>query len=188
MELRNGDQQDDIRGSLFAASPEERERWIMNDIDVSNAVLKNYSLSGLETHENQIGLSLQFSVKRYASATGSRLFFQPNMMERNTSIPPDVAERLAPVRFSYPYLDVDTLVYIFPKGFSAESIPPEVLVESSFGRFSSKTIVTGDTTLLYTRSLEIHDYTVSVKNYKEYRKFFSDIVKADRAQVVLVRK
>jgi hypothetical protein len=36
--------------------------------------------------------------------------------------------------------------------------------------------------------LEIHDYSVPAKNYKEYRKFFWDIVKADRAQVVLVKK
>ena len=188
LEIRNGDQQDEIRGGLFAASPEEREHWILNDIDVPNAVLKKYSLSGLETHENQVGLLIQFSVKHYASATGSRLFFQPNMLERNTAVPPDAAERLAPVRFSYPYLDVDTLVYHFPKGFTAESLPPEAHVESSFGRFSSKTIVTGDTTLIFTRSLEIHDYSVPAKNYKEYRKFFWDIVKADRAQVVLVKK
>ena len=188
LEIRNGDQQDEIRGGLFAASPEEREHWIMNDIEVPNAVLNNYSFSGLETHENRVGLSVQFSVKRYASAAGSRLFFQPNMLERNTAVPPDAAERLAPVRFSYPYLDVDTLVYNFPKGFTAESLPLEAHVESSFGRFSSKTIVTGDTTLIFTRSLEIHDYSVPAKNYKEYRKFFWDIVKADRAQVVLVKK
>jgi hypothetical protein len=69
-----------------------------------------------------------------------------------------------------------------------EAIPAEVHLQSSFGNFHTKTLTLGDTAIVYTRSFEIREYSIPAKNYAEYRKFYSDVVKADRAQVVLVKK
>ena len=183
-----GDQQDQVRSELDEATPEEHERWIMHSLDIPNINIKSYKFEGVDTQDSAITLSLDLSLPRYASVTGKRIFFQPNAMERRTFVPPDVSVRLSPIKFTYPYYDVDSLYYSIPSQYSAESIPPDVFLVSSFGTFRSKTIALGDSAIIYTRSLEIRDYTIPAKNYAEYRKFFADIVKADRAQVVLVRK
>lgn len=185
---RSGDQQDYIRKAIYNETPEERERWVLNHLDIPNANLKSFRFDGLEEHNTEISLSLQLSVPRYVSRSGDRLFFLPNLMERETYIPPQVTRRLSPVRYSYPYLDIDSIYYIIPNGYTPESIPTKVHLVSSFGQFSSKTYPLGDTAIVYTRSLEIQTYSIPPDHYTEYRKFFSDIVKADRAQVVLVKK
>jgi len=185
---RSGDQQDYVRDALYDESPEERERWVTNDLGVPNAILKQFSIHGLETHELIIGIDMQIVLPRFISVAGDRLFFQPNLMEQRTFVPADVPQRLAPIRFSYPYHDSDSIVYVLPVGYKAESIPIEVHLQSSFGDFHSKTMVFSDTAIVYTRSLELREYSIPAKNYTEYRKFFSDVVKADRAQVVLVWK
>jgi hypothetical protein len=184
----NGDQQDYIRDALDEASPQDREHWILDHLGIPNVNLKTYSIDGLEAHEIEIKLALQLELPRYASVSGNRMFFMPNLMERNTYIPPDVTHRLSPVRFKYPYLDIDSIGYIIPKGFAIESIPKDVHIQTSFSEFSSKTIALGDTAIVYKRSMEIRDYSVPPEKYAEYRKLHADIVKADRAQVVLVRK
>jgi hypothetical protein len=185
---RCGNQQDFIRNALDDTSPQDKERWIINSLGVPNAQLNNYQIEGLDTHELTVTLSMQLTLPRFASASGDRIFFLPNMMQRQTYIPPDIAQRLSPIRYDYPYLDVDTIFYSLPNGYTIESIPAETTLESSFGRYHSQTIAYGDTAIIYIRSKEIREYSIPAENYSEYRKFSADIVKADKAQVVLVRK
>ena len=177
-----------MRDALYDESPEERERWVIHDLDLPDATLKQFSIYGLETHELAIGVDMQLVLPRFASMSGDRLFFRPNLHERKTYIPPDVPTRLAPVRFEYPYLNADSNLYTLPAGYQAESLPPDLHVRSSFGDFQTKTIALGDTAIVYTRSFEIREYSIPAKNYAEFRKFYADVVKADRAQVVLVKK
>ena len=184
---RTGDQQDYVRAAIYDESPEERERWVMNNLGVPNANLKNYKFNGLEEHDLKIDLSLQLVLPHFASCLGYRIFFLPNLMERTTYIPPNIAQRLSPIRYDYPYLDVDSISYSLPTGFTVESLPGEVHLTASFGEFNSRTLAFGDSVIVYQRSLEIKEYSIPAKNYNEYRKFFADIVKADRAQVVLIR-
>jgi hypothetical protein len=185
---RCGNKQDYIRNALDDTSPQDKERWIINSLGVPNAQLNNYQIEGLDTHELTVTLSMQLTLPRFASASGDRIFFLPNMMQRQTYIPPDIAQRLSPIRYDYPYLDVDTVFYSLPNGYTIESIPAETTLESSFGKYHSRTVAHGDTVIIYTRSKEIREYSIPAKNYTEYRKFSADIVKADKAQVVLVRK
>jgi hypothetical protein len=185
---RTGNQQDYVRKALYDESPQERERWVIQDLDVPNAVLKQFNIFGLESHDLAISISMQILLPRFASVSGDRIFFQPNLMERKTYIPPDVPQRLAPIRRDYPYLDTDSILYKLPTGFQVESVPAEIHVQTSFGEFHAKTLARGDTAIVYTRSFELRDYSIPAKTYGEYRKFYTDVVKADRAQVVLVRK
>jgi len=131
---------------------------------------------------------MELIMQKFASVSGDRIFFNPNLMERRTFVPPDVSQRLAPVRYHYPYHDADSIIYTIPIGYHTESLPAELNLQSSFGEFHAKTRMLGDTAVVYTRSLICHEYSIPASNYPEYRKFYGDIVKADRAQVVLVRK
>lgn len=183
-----GDQQDYVRGHLNEASPAERERWILNDLQLQNVSLEHYELRGLETRDPEISLDLNLATMRFAAVSGLRLFFRPNLFERRRSVPPDIPRRLSPVRFSYAYADNDSIYYMIPAYYTAEALPHPVTLTSSFGSFSSSTVALGDTALVFRRRLEVDNRVIPAEHYGEYRKFFSDVVKADRAQVVLVKK
>jgi hypothetical protein len=116
------------------------------------------------------------------------MFFNPNLMERETSAPPERSRKHTPVRFSYLYLDADSVEYRIPKDFRCEALPSRTSLKTPFGVFSSTTACLGDTLIVFTRSLEIKASEIPPERYDEYRSFFTGVVKADRGQVVLVRK
>jgi len=181
------DQQNSVRSVAKEDVPKDREKWILKSFEVPDVNIKNYSFYIAEDSTNNVNLKLNLYLPKYATISGSRIFFNPNLMQRNTYVPDEVSERLSPIRFSYPYRDIDTIIYKIPQGFKVEATPVEMNLSSSFGSFSSRTVADGDGNLLYVRSLEIKVYEIPAENYNEYRKFFSDVVNADRSQVVLVK-
>ncbi len=183
-----GDQQNSVRDIIKDDVPKEQEKWILESFEVPDVKIKNYSFDIVPDSTNQVNLKLNLSLPKYATISGSRIFFNPNLMERRSYVPKEVSERLSPVRFSFPYHDIDSIVYKIPKGYKIEGLPDEMNLVSSFGSFSSKITKDGDSGILYVRSLEIKEYEIPAEKYNEYRKFFSDVVKSDRSQVVLVNK
>jgi len=168
--------------------PEEQEKWIKNLLEVPGINLTNYSFSYKKEIQQEVDLQLEISLPRYASITGSRIFFNPNLMNRRTNVPKEVTVRVSPVEFDYPYLDIDSIYYVLPDDYKIEAVPKETNIQSSFGNFTSRTIKNDDSTIIFFRSLEIKDYQIPAENYTEYRNFFSDVVKADKQQVVLVKE
>ncbi|MCU7503470.1 MAG: DUF3857 domain-containing protein [Ignavibacteria bacterium] len=182
-----GNQQDDPRSIIKESTPEDREKWILYSLETPMAKLEKVKSIRVEDEKPEVQMNLSLSLPNYASASGNRLFFQPNIMERRTDVPGNVAVRLSPLRFGYPYLDVDSVCYKIPGGYRVEAMPEVTELKTPFGSFSSKTVQTDPSTLIYTRRLEIKSYAVDAKDYAEYRKFISSVVKSDRAQVVLVK-
>ena len=182
-----GDQQDYARNALKEASPVEQEDWIIKSLEIPNITLSRFEVAEIGTEQSEIALSLDLALPRYASVSGSRFFFQPNAMERSITLPPLVKARLSPIRFTYPYHDIDSTTFTLPNGFNVEVIPAAVHLESSFGSYVSTTTLVSPAIISFTRSLIVTDYSVVPEHYMEYRQFFTNIARADKAQVVLVK-
>ncbi|MBU0558324.1 MAG: DUF3857 domain-containing protein [Bacteroidetes bacterium] len=180
-----GNQQVNVRNILEGASPKDQENWILKKIDAPNTTLESHTLSGMSDDDLPVKLSLAFELNRYATTTGNRLFFKPNLMERKSYIPKDVKKRLSPIRYSFPYCDIDSVYYTIPSDYSIESLPAEVNLQYSFGEFICITEAVENNKILFTRKLSITEYEFSADNYPEYRAFMSGIVKSDRSQVIL---
>ena len=183
-----GDQQIYARSIMKEEVPKDQEKWILKSFEVPDVSIKNYSFGICNDSSNAVDLKLNLSLPRYATISGSRIFFNPNVMERNTYVPGQVSKRLSPIRFSYPYHDIDTVIYKIPHEYKIEAVPNETNLSSSFGEFYSKVVQGSDGNIMYVRSMEIKRYEIPAENYDEYRKFFGEVVKADRSQVVLVKK
>ncbi len=183
-----GDQQNQAIIIAEQSTPKEKEKWIKNLFEVPDIVLTNYSFQVLSENKPELELKMDITLLRYGSISGNRMFFNPNLMERSTSVPKDVKKRLSPIRFSYPYLDVDSVHFQIPDNYKVETLPKEINIQSSFGSFYSGTLVKGDNSLLFVRSLKIKNYSVPAEDYSEYQKFISETVKADKQQVVLIKK
>ena len=184
----SGDQQISAREVMKESVPKDQEKWILSSFEVPDVKIKKYSFGVANDSTEQVNLNLNLSLPKYATISGNRIFFNPNLMERRTYVPKKVSQRLSPIRFIYPYHDVDTIVYKIPQGYKIEGIPEEMNLVSSFGKFSANVFKYGEDEILYVRSLEIKDYEIPAENYDEYRLFFTDVVKSDRSQIVLVKK
>jgi hypothetical protein len=183
-----GNQQDRVRWALAKSTPREREEWLREEIDVPSFRLVSADFSGAEGKHAEIVLPIKLELPRFAPRSGvARLFLRPNLMERRKYIPPEVKERKQPVEFDYAYLDTDTITYRLPANFVIEAAPPTVALETTFGSYHAATTLR-DGTLEYERRLEIREKSLPADQYEAYRRFIADVVKADNAQVVLVRK
>jgi transglutaminase-like putative cysteine protease len=185
--LWSGDKQLDIRGDVDALSPEDREKWVVNFLDIPGTKPHQFNFSGIEARDSTILMSVKFEAVKCASISGTRLFLQPNLMGKRNYIPKDVEKRYSPVRFDNPYLNVDTLSFSIPAGYKPEALPADVMLNPEFGSYKASVKLVNDSTLIYTRSMKISTYEIPAEKYKEYRKFCADIAKADRMQAVFIR-
>jgi transglutaminase-like putative cysteine protease len=181
-----GNQTKDARGIVIYGTQEERERWLVSEAGVTGARLIDSKLSGVNEHAGQVDLSMAFDLPRLASVTGTRMFLRPNLLQRNSSPPRGRKDRKSPIRLLYPRVDSDTVVYALPPGMRPESLPRAVDLDASFGAYRSASVMRGDTSLVYTRRLELRQPEIPAEKYGEYVKFFQGVVKADNGQVVLI--
>jgi transglutaminase-like putative cysteine protease len=183
-----GDRCDRIREELVRTPVGERDKWLINHMQVQNAALRKSRVQGLEDRDSSVSISTVIALPDYGSVTGTRCFFEPNMLERITGVPREMPARRSPVRFDYPHLVIDSIAYRYSRVYRCEAMPKEVHLESPVGSFRSKTVCRDDSTIVYTRTLEIRGTEFAPSAYGEYRRFMAAIVVADRGQVVLVRK
>jgi hypothetical protein len=186
--IYTGNQQDHIRGSLAEATPREREEWLAEDIDIPTGTLREADFSGLAKGGERIDLSYRVDFRRYASPAGARLLLAPNLLQKRTYIPPADSARKQPIMHGYPYLDIDTIRYVLPGGYAVEVLPKPVMITTPFGLFAESTVAAREGELLLTRRLEITATELPALMYDAYRSFWSDVVKADKALVGLVRR
>lgn len=183
-----GDQHNLVLSLSKNSTFEEQEKWIKQNFKVPDIKLEKFSFVDKDRNSDRIELQLSAKLSRYGSISGSRLFFNPNITDRRTNVPNIIAEKLSPVKYNFPYLDVDSVKFIVPEKYSIETLPAEVNIETSFGSFISKTLVEEENSLIFVRYLEIKNYSIPTEDYDKYREFFTEVVKADRAQVVLSAK
>jgi hypothetical protein len=182
-----GNQAKDIYLKIKDEAGEEKENWIARTISVPGISIQNYQFIKKESDKN-FALKLSAKLPRYSSINSNRIFFQPNVMERRSSVPADVTKRFSPIRFGYPYSDIDTIKFKLPDGYAVETLPQTIELTKPFGKFSSKSVLGENNTIIYSRYYELNVYSIQPGEYNEYRKFIQSVVASDRAKVVLVRK
>ena len=185
---RSGDQAMGLRYLLRDGEARDKEQWLVNQFQVTGVTLARYTTQGMEKPDSPLAVTMVLDFPRLASTTGSRIFLQPNLTDRNDAAPKDRPHRKSPVRFSYCWLDTDSLRYSLPPRYGIEALPSPVSLTTDFGTFHSASTALGDTALLYTRRLEIKEKEIPASRYGEYAKFFRDVVRADKAQIVLVAR
>ncbi len=186
--IYSGNQQDRVRWALAQKTGRERENWLRKRIDIPRFKLISADFSDVDRKVKQVALPIELNLPRYAIRTGKRLFLKPNLMERWQHVPDAVEERTQPVYFSYAYEDIDSITYKLPGGYRIEAMPDDVEISTDFAEYRASIAMPDAQTLIYKRILRLKKRKLPAEQYEAYRNFVSGIVKADRAQVVLVKK
>jgi hypothetical protein len=185
---RKGSFTENARHVMTYGDSRAREEWVAQNLSISGSSLRSYSLSGITDHADLVRFSLEAEIPRFASSSGMRLFFQPDIAHRGAVPPKERKVRKSPIRFSTAYKTTDSITYVLPAGYRIEALPAAVQLIASFGTFESSSVAAGDSAIVFTRVLEIRTPILPAERYQEYQRFMKDIVKADKAQVVAVRK
>jgi hypothetical protein len=149
---------------------------------VTNALIHNQG-----AHEMPLERNYTIEVPRFAEASGDLLTLRPRVLGSQTTAFLETKEaRQNDIEFEGPREDTDVFEITLPQGFIVDDMPQPIDVDYPYAAYHSKTEVAGRT-LKYTRSLEIKQISVSVRQAEELKLFFRTIFNDEGAVVVLKR-
>ncbi|WP_246431499.1 DUF3857 domain-containing protein [Winogradskyella flava] len=131
--------------------------------------------------------SIKLSSTNYASKSGDRLIFQPNMFNKVTQIPTRYSERKFEFKIDRSFKDVDNFVIAIPEGFKLEAMSEGKELKTNFGTYKFKLESLGDNKIKYTRTYILNKGNYPKEDYKAFRNFRKQIVKNDKTKVVLIK-
>jgi len=138
-------------------TPQQREddlkntirRYILGSAEVSDITIENVT-----DPDKPLTWTFKLRVPGFATRTGKRLFFQPNIFERSTQPTFESSNRRYEVYFDYPWAEKDDITIELPTGFDLENpeAPGTVADPNRIGVDDVSIALTQDKrTIVYTR-------------------------------------
>ena len=181
-----GMQQDNLHMLINNLSKDKVKEYLDEELDFATYVVNNFDYKEVKGELPVIDETLNVSVDHYATVSGKRLFIIPNVMNRSTRKLKTDVERKYDIELNIEYKDVDKVEIEIPGGCKPESIPPDAIIESKFGKYSSS-VKLEQNKIIYNRSMEQYSGSFSKNDYPDMVKFYDAIYKADRNKLVLLR-
>ncbi len=131
--------------------------------------------------------NVKLSATNYASKSGDRLIFQPNMFNRVTTIPSRYIDRKLEFKIDRSFKDTDEFIIQLPLGLKVEAMTDAKEIKSQFGTYSFKIETLENNKLKYTRTYILLKGNYAKEDYKAFRDFRKQIVKNDKSKIVLIK-
>lgn len=183
-----GIQQEQAHHLIHYASKELREKYLNNALG-----LPTYKVDKIDYAEQQgaTGLplvteNLHVESAAYASVSGKRMFITPNLFSKTRSKLSTDKPRKFEIEYSYSYIEMDSIYINIPEGFTTESLPKNVSIETKFGKYAISFAYTGSR-IQVIRSCERTAGRYPASDYAALAKFYADMYKADRSYMVFVK-
>lgn len=159
-----------------------KEYWDnINNLTIDNINIENDKNNVVYTE------NVKLSSINYASKSGTRLIFQPNIFNKVTQIPPRYTERKLEFKIDRGFKDVDEFIIQLPEGLKVEAMTDAKEIKNKFGSYSFKIEALEGNKLKYTRTYMLLKGNYPKEDYKAFRAFRKQIVKHDKSKIVLVR-
>ncbi len=181
------EQQDDLHGMLNAVSKER-----VSEILKARLNLPSYDITKFEYHDDKgklpvINEMLQLTANNFCSVSGKRLFISPNILNKSSSKLTNAVARKFDIKLSAAFADIDSVEIAMPPGYTPESTPANVLLDTKFGTYSSAFKISAGK-ILYVRSLIRNCGNFPASDAVALADFFSKVYSADRSKMVFVKE
>lgn len=153
--------------------------------------INNITIDKIEIDNNKESVvyneNIKLSSSNYASKSGTRLIFQPNMFNKVTDIPPRYSERKLEFKIDRSFKDVDEFIIQFPETLKVEAMTEGKTIETQFGTYKFNIEELEGNKIKYTRTYILNKGNYQKEDYKAFRDFRKQIVKNDKTKIVLVK-
>lgn len=171
---------------LLDIGESEQKKWLYKNLDLPSFDLVEFKFASQESFIPELSADIEVYISRFASVSGRRLFFQPNVYNKSYSISIPQKERKYDFVLTYPYEDIDTVKFSIPEGYHMEYLPEKKLIESPFGQYESQ-VISEEGTVWYIRKQSMVKGTFAPEQYLDFVKFVNKIAEADKSKLVLVK-
>ncbi len=182
-----GLQQNTHAGIINSAGAEDQKKWLLSNMSLSSVEIKKFTLSEKRDKIPSVNEKMTLSLRNISNKSGTRIFLTPNLLNQFRSVPLAKPDRKVDFDLEGNFMDIDSISFQIPAGFSAEYLPEPVKIQTKFGTYTS-TISMIANQILYIRQVTMLQGRYSATAFTEFVDFRKKMVKADKSQVVLVKK
>ncbi|WP_247237425.1 DUF3857 domain-containing protein [Telluribacter sp. SYSU D00476] len=185
--LYTGLQHDERAAVMHALGTEDQKKWILKSLSLPSVEIRSFELKESRKGLPIVEENLNLFVRNACTRSGTRLFLIPNQLNQVRSAPVPNASRKFEFEQSLHYADVDSIQFEIPEGYAPEYLPEPTRIESAFGSYESLVRQSGST-LTYVRRVVMRKGRYPAANYNAWVDFRKKMAKADKNQIVLVKK
>ncbi|MGK0364627.1 MAG: hypothetical protein ACI85O_001685 [Saprospiraceae bacterium] len=171
----------------FEKSDEDLKKYFRENTSLPTFQFESFAVTP-NRDEPFTELNFKVKINRYGSKAGKRFFVPINLVSPRSYVPAKLTEdRKNEVVIKNGYTDKDVITISLPTGYKAESIPTgKKEITTEFGSYSLELQQLGNKVICL-RNFTIKDVTLPAESYDAVRKFYKDVAKADKMQLVLVK-
>ncbi|NVJ46723.1 MAG: DUF3857 and transglutaminase domain-containing protein [Cytophagia bacterium] len=177
-------------GKFYRAreSQEEQRKYLLNTIDIPSFELGTFELvEDRSTETPQYTETIELSIRKFGSTSGKRMFITPNIMTKVSDSPPKDENRKSSFRQRRSYIDIDTVSISLPESMRLEFQAEDVSINTDFGDYSIRYSFDYENNVLtYIRKMVYKEGVFEADMYDAYRDFYRDIIRQDKAKLVLI--
>lgn len=166
---------------------DEQKKWIQENTSIPSFDITAFSMVNKKGKIPSAIVDVNFSLKRFATVSGKRIFLTPNLMNRSTFIPEKLEARKTNIVTRNGYTHIDTVRYRLPEGIYPEFLPQSVKLKSRFGEYEAGFQLDQDN-LVYIRRMRMNKGEFPPESYNEFIEFYRNINKADNTKMVFLSK
>lgn len=157
-----------------------------NRYKIPGVVFKNITYDTIDQPLPGVTERAEATVPRFASFTGNRMFLPLWLFMDSPGTYPKSDSRKFDFIRTFAYMDADTLLMDYPAGYTVESLPSPVSLDTRFGKYSMKAESNGNS-LKVIRRVEMEKGRFPASEFSAFAEYLRQISKADKSKIVLIK-
>lgn len=172
---------------IAAKGKEDQRKYLLNSIDIPAFDLGDVTYQEEKSENPLLTEEYDLILRKYASVTGKRLFFTPNLLNKGGWNPPKDENRESMILNRYNYNDIDSVVFKIPADYRLEFDMEPVELKSEFGEYRLDYNYDPDKNeLTYVRYIKVYKGRFPSNTYGDFRNFWRKVARSDKSKLVLI--
>ncbi len=183
----SGIEQEEVFNLLHYYTEDQRQKKLNKLFDLPTYAVDKKQFTEHKDVIPVIDEYLHVTAPACANVSGKRLFIKPNLFEKSQVKLSADSTRRFDIVYPYAVKDIDTVRITIPAGYTAEAVPKNVSLNNKFGEYNISFAIK-ENSIEMIRSYTSNAARYPAADYPEMVKFYDAMYKADRGQVVMVKK
>lgn len=162
----------------------DRKKLMYERIRIPNFEILNFNHELIKKRVPEVIENTEVALRDYGVVMSNRLICNLNLMNHPDDIPNRISDRKSDIFVRRSFVEIDTVVFNIPEGYSVYKLPSGGTVSSKFGEYRTD-VISIDSTVRFIRSFKMHKGTYPVSEYLDFVNFFESILHEDGAKMIL---
>ncbi|OKS87033.1 DUF3857 domain-containing protein [Mucilaginibacter polytrichastri] len=171
---------------MLTESYQDQVKHTQKQYPINNMEIETLKFTADKNIKPVLTEQLKLTAHEYATTEDGKLHFMINSVNRISTTPHEIRNRVNPMYINRGYTDEDVITYTLPDGYHADRALLDVKLHKDFGNYIAN-ITIKDNRLVYTRKMQLIDGTYTKEAYNELVDFYQAVVDADNYTITMVK-